>query len=555
MAARRQVMAPPHIDGYTHLRHLGSGGFAEVFLYQQQHPRQEVAVKVLTEEGLDEESRRQFTAEANTMAELSSHPFIVPVMGAGVTGAGHPYIIMKYYPQPNLAVQARRQRFSVPDVLRIGVQIASAIETAHRAGILHRDIKPANLLTDSYGAPGLADFGIAATKSDSENSSADALSLPWAPPESLPGGAGGGPSGGPVVDAAAWDERADVYSLGATLWHLLAGHSPYYEPGGDNTMLPMMHRIRSPHIPRVSRTEVPESLQRFLRQMLAKSPDGRPQSALAVAHGLRAIEQEQRLPMTPLALSAGLVDAGPGRDADEEDATRVRPAVVEAQPRRTAPRPVYEQPAYEQPGYEQPTREQTTRHGEPKTPAADAGPPAGQRTRASTPTGAALDATVRPSLVRSQPQPDTEPVAQDEGKRGRLGLVVVAVIGVAVIVAVVVALVGQGGGGTPTPSPTATIAPQNPVNGANVIVPGTPTVTGKLVDPGHVTFTWNYDDAQPGDTFHWQRDDAGATPSAGVVTTPTLDANVTAGQQACLQVRVFRSTGGLASLQSTVVCA
>ncbi len=95
------------------------------------------------------------------MAALGDHPYIVQVFRAGTSDDGRPYLVMKYYPPPNLAMRARAERFSVEEVLRTGIQLASAVETAHRAHITHRDIKPANVLISAYGAPGLTDFGIA----------------------------------------------------------------------------------------------------------------------------------------------------------------------------------------------------------------------------------------------------------------------------------------------------------------------------------------------------------------------------------------------------------
>mgnify|MGYP003347468535 CR=1 FL=1 len=199
-------IAPPVLAGLEFVRPLGRGGYADVFLYEQQRPRMKVAVKVLLVEAVATPAADQFTAEANTMAELADHPYIVQVFRTDVTEDGRPYLVMKYYPQRNLAVRAAAERLAVPEVLQIGVRIACAVETAHRAGILHRDIKPANILTSQYGEPGLTDFGIATTGAD-DAEEAEGLSLPWAPPE--------------VVFATAPATAAsDVYSLGATLWHL-----------------------------------------------------------------------------------------------------------------------------------------------------------------------------------------------------------------------------------------------------------------------------------------------------------------------------------------------
>ena len=153
---------PPELPGLLYIAPLGSGGYSDVYLYEQQMPRMKVAVKVLAAHGLAEQARHQFSAEANAMAQLADHPHIVQVFRADISPDGRPFLVMKYYPQPNLAQRARGERFSVPDVLRIGIQVASAVEAAHRIGILHRDIKPANILTGQYGTLGLTDFGIAA---------------------------------------------------------------------------------------------------------------------------------------------------------------------------------------------------------------------------------------------------------------------------------------------------------------------------------------------------------------------------------------------------------
>src|SRR5699024_11007326 len=142
----RPPAAPPELPGYRPIRHLGSGGFADVFLYQQDLPHREVAVKVLLESVVNSESRQRFVAEANAMARLSAHPSIVTIHFAGIAPDGRPCLVMEYCPRPNLGIRMRKERIDLAEVLRIGVRLASAVETAHRAGILHRDIKPANVL-------------------------------------------------------------------------------------------------------------------------------------------------------------------------------------------------------------------------------------------------------------------------------------------------------------------------------------------------------------------------------------------------------------------------
>ena len=278
---------PPDLPGYRFIKHIGAGGNAQVYLYEQQLPKREVAVKVLNESALSEAARSRFTAEANLTAGLQ-HRHIVQVFDAKVTEDGRPYIVMPYYPQPNLSVRARRSHFSIADVLRVGIQIGSAVETSHRRGVLHRDIKPQNILTDSYGEPALTDFGIATTTG---GDGPEGLSVPWSPPEILLGTAPG-------------DKRSDVYSLGATLWHLLVGRSPFEAPGGDNGHYALTNRIKSDAVPRTQRADVPDSLERLLRRTMAKDPVARPQTAMELIRGLQSIEQEMRLPLTQPILPA-----------------------------------------------------------------------------------------------------------------------------------------------------------------------------------------------------------------------------------------------------------
>ena len=110
----RAPSPPPELQGFEYLRPLGTGGFADVFLYEQQLPKREVAVKVLLADRLSAGAAEEFTNEANVMAMLSTHPAIVTIYQAGVAADGRPYIVMEYCPKPNLQVRTARSRSRWP---------------------------------------------------------------------------------------------------------------------------------------------------------------------------------------------------------------------------------------------------------------------------------------------------------------------------------------------------------------------------------------------------------------------------------------------------------
>ena len=119
MTARREASTPPRLPGYEYLRVLGLGGFADVFLYQQELPRREVAVKVLLAGSLDDEVRRRFQQEANLMAQLSHHPSIVTIYHAAIAADGRPFLVMEYCSRPGLAERYRQERISVAEARRL----------------------------------------------------------------------------------------------------------------------------------------------------------------------------------------------------------------------------------------------------------------------------------------------------------------------------------------------------------------------------------------------------------------------------------------------------
>lgn len=208
---------PPVIPGYSFIRPLGSGGFSQVFLYEQETPRRQVALKVLNASATAEanqNTRQAFAREADLMARISVHPAALQLYAASITDDGRPYLAMEYCAR-SLREAARGKVLQLHEVLDIGVRLAGVLESAHRAGILHRDIKPSNILINALGRPVLADFGIAVLARElGQKSTAQAMSIPWAAPEII-----AGDSQGSVA--------TEIWSLAATLYALAAGHSPF----------------------------------------------------------------------------------------------------------------------------------------------------------------------------------------------------------------------------------------------------------------------------------------------------------------------------------------
>lgn len=309
MSPRRAPAAPPEIPGFTYVSLLGSGGFSDVYLYDQHRPRRKVAVKVLLAEMLTPQVRRQFDAEADLMAQLSGHPAIVPIYEVGISSDGRPFLAMQYCPKPHFGRQYRVQPLSVVDALRVGVEIAGAVETAHRAGILHRDIKPANILVTEYDEPRLTDFGISSTL-EPGGRQAEGMSIPWSPPESF-------------EDPPRTGVATDVWGLAATVYTLLAGRTPFEVPGGPNGDEDLMARIESSTLPRTGRIDVPESFELALAAGMQKSVAARVPSALAFGRMLQQVQVELGLGATQLRVLRDVASAEPAADP-EDPGTRIR---------------------------------------------------------------------------------------------------------------------------------------------------------------------------------------------------------------------------------------
>lgn len=306
--ARRLPSQPPILPGFSHIHVLGSGGFADVFLYEQNMPRRQVAVKVMLAEIVNDQVRQMFQAEANLMAQLSAHPSILTVYQASVSADGRPYLVMELCSSA-LSQRYRNERIPVPEVLRIAVKIGSAIETAHRAGVLHRDIKPSNILLTAYGHPVLSDFGIAATLSEASEREAVGMSIPWSAPEVL-------------MDETSGTIASEVWAFAATVYSLLAGRSPFEVPGESNKSTDLIGRINRARVQPINRSDVPASLERALQRAMSRKPENRQASVMELVHEIQAVESEIGVPQT--AVEIAVDDWASSTVADLEDRTVIR---------------------------------------------------------------------------------------------------------------------------------------------------------------------------------------------------------------------------------------
>ena len=309
------MVTPP--AGLADLSVLARGGYSTVYRATQLSVGRQVALKVddrTLDTALD---RSRFRSEARAAGRVSGHPNVVDLFDAGVTGDGHPYLVMELCTGSYADRMARRE-CDAAEVRRVGVRIADALAAAHRYGVLHRDVKPGNLLTTRYDTPVLADFGLAVLDGQRDLAAElDALTPAYAPPElfrldgldCLSGTGGPDPAG--AVDLAGPTDQVlglvpaqpvasptsqptasmtgleptapgapspagDVYSLAATLYALLAGHPPRLPEVGTPTIATLLELFDQP-IPDLP--GVPVALLDVLRAGMANDPATRPTAA------------------------------------------------------------------------------------------------------------------------------------------------------------------------------------------------------------------------------------------------------------------------------------
>ncbi|MEV0075713.1 serine/threonine-protein kinase [Nocardia neocaledoniensis] len=256
------------VGGYRVIKVLGAGGMGTVYLAQNPSLPRRDALKVLSGDlSTDPEFRGRFEREANLAAGLD-HPNIVAVYNRGHED-GQLWIAMQYIDGTDAAAEVAKGPSTMPPqrALRIVSEVGKGLDYAHRRGLLHRDIKPANFMIAAADEGDeervlLTDFGVAKSTDDGQDLTATGnfmATVAYAPPEQLMG--------------SALDHRADIYSLGCSLYKLLTGVNPY--PATVPAMVMMGHLHEPPPRPTAVRPDLPPAIDHVIAKVMAKDPNDR----------------------------------------------------------------------------------------------------------------------------------------------------------------------------------------------------------------------------------------------------------------------------------------
>ncbi len=255
---------PPgsHFGDYEILEELGAGGMGKVYRARDLTLDRLVALKTLAHQlSQDTGYVQRFLKEARAAARLN-HPNIVQIYDFGCVDSIY-YLAMEFVDGHSLGTYLKRGHFSESESIQIIRHACRALSVAHADGIVHRDIKPDNLMLTSRGDVKLVDLGIA-KRLDEEASltqTGQAIGTPhYISPEQIRG----------QRDV---DSRADIYSLGATLYHLLTGHTPY--SGSSGPIVMSMHLVEPLPDPRRFEASLTDGVCRVVRKMMAKNRDER----------------------------------------------------------------------------------------------------------------------------------------------------------------------------------------------------------------------------------------------------------------------------------------
>jgi len=291
---------------YEILSPLGAGGMGEVYRARDTRLDRTVAIKVLSSQLVaNAELRARFEREARIVSQLQ-HPNICVLHDVGHEGDNE-FLVMEYLEGESLAERLKRGPLPQPELLKIAIQVADALEKAHRAGVVHRDLKPGNVMLTKMGAK-LLDFGLAkptaATAATGTRGSGSASVLSAALTQTSPAAtpamalSTAGAVIGTVqymspeqIQGAEADARSDIFAFGAMLFEMATGKRAF-EGKTQSSIVGQILAV-DPPLASTVRPEIAPSLDRVIRLCLEKEPDERIQTAHDLKLTLQAIQEEQ----------------------------------------------------------------------------------------------------------------------------------------------------------------------------------------------------------------------------------------------------------------------
>lgn len=270
---------------------MGRGGMATVFRAREDRYERDVAIKILpplSSPGGGDKLYQRFRRECRLLGRVSQHPYIVTLYDDGMTRANEPYLVMEFCGGGSMFSRLAEQGpLPVEEVLSTGVRMADSLEWAHQLGVMHGDVKPGNILLWQEGEPRLCDFGIGqlADATMGQTSRMSYYTVAFAPPEQI--------SEEPLTP------RSDLYSLGATLYTMMAGRPPF-----EGHVASVINQVMNDVPPALSAPGCPPALSELVASLLAKDPSQRPESAYEVAQILASIQQQHSFAPTRVYSSA-----------------------------------------------------------------------------------------------------------------------------------------------------------------------------------------------------------------------------------------------------------
>ncbi len=265
-----------NLGKYKLLRHLGKGGMSQVYLAEHKLMRRKVAIKVLPQNRVEDSTYlERFRIEARAAAKLDD-PNIVRAYDIDQDGKTH-FLVMEYVEGKDLHVLVKDSGpLNYDTAADYIAQTARGLAHAHAMGLVHRDIKPANCLVDKNQTIKLLDMGLARITDDEASLTLDNNenvlgTADYLAPEQ-------------ALNSHKADTRADIYSLGCTLYFLLTGHPPF--PEGSISERLLKHQVETPPSVLVARPDAPPTLVHICEKMMAKNPDERYQTATDISERL-----------------------------------------------------------------------------------------------------------------------------------------------------------------------------------------------------------------------------------------------------------------------------